>query len=64
MKLIEEQRSQPIEELLEELCERHVLVEDIAADLGIKLATAWKWLVRFGFEKRWVKSEIVDEPAS
>lgn len=61
MRLIEMKRGKPIEEILEELSERHSLVEDIAADLGIQESTAYKWLVQFGFEKRWVKPEPAEE---
>jgi len=61
MRLIEMKRAKPLEEILEELSEKHNLVEEIAADLGIQESTAYKWLVQFGFEKRCVKPEPTAE---
>lgn len=61
MLLVEERRGKPIEELLKELCEQYTLVEEIAADLGIEPSTAYKWLMEFGFEKRWMKPEPTGE---
>jgi len=61
MRLMEVRRGKPNEELLKRLSERYSLVEEIAADLGIQESTAYKWLVRLGFEKRWVKAEAEPE---
>jgi len=61
MRLIELQRGQPIEELLAQLSEHYSLIEEIADNLGIEPSTAYKWMVQFGFEKRWVKPEPVKE---
>lgn len=63
MRLIEIKRGKPIEEIMAELSERYSLVEEIAADLGIQESTAYKWLIHFGFEKRWVKPEPTAEEA-
>lgn len=57
MRQIEQERGKPIEEILEEVCERHALLEDAAAELEIDASTLYMWLMRFGFEKRWVKQE-------
>jgi len=61
MRLIEIKRGKPIEEILRELSEEYSLVEEIAAVLGIQESTAYKWLIQFGFEKRWVKPEPAPE---
>jgi len=61
MRQIEKHRGKPIEEILEELCEKHALLEDAAAELGIDQSTLYIWLMRFGFEKRWVKPEPAEE---
>ena len=61
MRLIEIKRGKPLQEILEELSEKYNLVEEIAGELGIQESTAYKWLVQFGFEKRWVKPEPAEE---
>lgn len=61
MRQIEKERGKPIEELLEELCEKYALLEDAAAELGIDQSTLYIWLMRFGFERRWVKPEPEQE---
>lgn len=55
MREIEKERGKPIEQILEELCEKHALLEDAAAELGIEQSTLYIWLTRFGFERRWMK---------
>lgn len=57
MRQIEKERGKSIEKILEELCEKHAVLEDAAADLGIDQSTLYIWLMRFGFERRWVKPE-------
>jgi len=61
MRLIEMERCKPIEEVLAELCEEYTRVDEIATELGIQESTAYKWLVRFGFEKRWMIPEPAEE---
>lgn len=57
MRQIEKERGKPIEEILDELCEKHALLEEAAAELGIDQSTLYIWLMCFGFEKRCVKPE-------
>lgn len=61
MRQIERERGKPIQEILEELCEKHALLEDAAAELGIDQSTLYIWLMRFGFERRWMKPEPAEE---
>jgi len=61
MRQIEKERGKPIEEILDELCEKHALLEEAAAELGIDQSTLYIWLMRFGFEKRCVKPEPTAE---
>ncbi len=61
MRQIEEERGKPIEQILEELCSKHALLEHAAAKLGVDQSTLYIWLMRFGFEKRWVKPEAASE---
>jgi len=39
MRQIEKERGKPIEEILEELCEKHTLLEEATAELGIDQGT-------------------------
>lgn len=61
MRQIEKERGKPIEQILEELCKKHALLEDAATKLGVDQSTLYIWLMRFGFEKRWVKPEPAPE---
>lgn len=61
MREIEKRLGKPIEEILRETCEKHALLEDAADELGIDGSTLYIWLLRFGFEKRWVKPEPIEE---
>ena len=38
---IEKERGKPIEEILEELCEKHALLEEAAAELGMDQSTVY-----------------------
>lgn len=55
MRQIEREMGKPIEGILEELCKKHARLEHVAAKLGVDQSTLYTWLMRFGFEKRWVK---------
>jgi len=61
MRQIEKERGKPIEQILEGLCKEHALLEHVAAKLGVDQSTLYTWLMRFGFEKRWVKPEPAAE---
>jgi len=61
MRQIQKERGKPIEEILDALCEKHALLEEAAAELGIDQSTLYIWLMRFGFEKRCVKPEPTAE---
>ncbi len=63
MRQIEKKRGKPIEQILEELCKKHPILEDAATKLGVDQSTLYIWLMRFGFEKRWVKPEPASEQA-
>jgi len=41
MRQIEKERGKAIEEILEELCEKHALLEEAAAELGIDQSTVY-----------------------
>lgn len=58
MQIIEHRLGRPLDEVLRELyVEKGMTVKQVAAELGVSIASVSTWMARFGIEARYVGAQ-------